>query len=226
MSATWDGFTYFTNDHEFIKSIQEGKSEPYDNGFGLSQLKLVEQYIAKYPTKNRTMLDVGAHIGTTMLPYSRLFKQVYGFEPNRENYNLCVKNIFHNHITNCWVSNCFVLDRKTLGIPLQHNTVNSGCYYFQESLDTDAVPSKVLDEEERHVDVDFIKIDTEGAEWYVINGATKLITKYKPLIQAEINGLSERNFSIPKENLLSLLDSLGYQQIPNTDFFYHRDFPL
>jgi FkbM family methyltransferase len=225
MSATWDNFTYFTNDNEFIKSIEAGKSEPYDDGHNKSQLELVKRYLAKYPTRNRVMLDIGAHIGSTMLPYSRLFQQVYGFEPNRESYNFCIKNIYHNNVTNCWVENCFVLDRKTLGVPVQHNTINTGCFYFKEDKNAESpIPSKVLDEDSRYSNIDFIKIDTEGAEWYVLNGAINLIQKWKPLIQAEINGLSEQNFGISRESLLNLFDSLDYQQIPETDFFCHKDY--
>lgn len=224
MSTSWDDFTFFTNDNDFLHHIGQGKSEPYDGGYN-SQLNIVKRYVSAYPVRTRTMLDVGAHIGTTMLPYSRLFKTVYGFEPNKESYDFCVKNIEHNNVQNCFVENCAVLNRKTIGIPVQHNTCNTGCFYFKEdSTNINGIPSKVLDEDMRLNDVDFIKIDTEGAEYYVILGAIEIIKKYKPLIQAEVNGLSERNFGIPKMILIELLTSLGYQNLAGTDFFIHNEF--
>lgn len=230
MSASWDNFTYVTNDRAFLESITKGKSEPYDGG-EMSQLNIVRRFVEKYPERRRVMLDVGAHIGTTMLPYSRIFSNVYGFEPNKESYELCVKNIQHNAVINCSVEYCAVLHKSTYGVPVQHNTCNTGCFYFKEidglgtnGLGTnDAVPSKVLDNDPRFTNVDFLKIDTEGAEYYVLLGSLNLIQKDKPLIQAEMNGLCERNFGIPSATLLDLFSSLGYKNIPGTDFFYHQD---
>lgn len=226
MSAQWDNITYFTNDNAFIYSINQGMSEPYYGGDN-SQLNTVKRYLNIHPTKNRVMLDIGAHIGTTMIPYSRFFSKVYGFEPNLESYNFCVKNIEFNNAKNCSVENCAILNKKTVGVPVQHNTCNSGCYFFKEDVTTNAgIQSKVLDEDDRFVDVDFIKIDTEGSEYYVILGAIEIIKKYKPLIQVEMNGLCEKNFGIPVKVLLELMNSLGYRQLEGTEFFYHNDFPF
>lgn len=225
MSAEWDNFTYFTNDNEFIINIKNGTSEPYYGGHTNSQLNIVKRYISKYPLRNRVMIDVGAHIGTTMLPYSRLFSRVYGFEPNKESFDLCLKNIEYNNVTNCSVENCAVLNKKIVGGPVQHNTCNSGCFYFKEDTTGIAgIPSKILDEDDRLINVDFIKIDTEGAEYYVILGALDIIKKYKPLIQAEMNGLCEQNFGIPLFLVIDLLKSLGYQNIIGTDFFCHNEY--
>jgi FkbM family methyltransferase len=223
MSATWDNFTYFTNDTAFLQSISYGKSEPYDGGYN-SQLNIVKRFVSKYPERSRVMIDVGAHIGTTMLPYSRIFKSVYGFEPNRESYDFCVINIEYNSVKNCYVENCAIMNKKIKGKSVQHNNCNTGCFYFVEDENDNGVATKILDEDERLTEVDFIKIDTEGAELSVISSALNIIKKWKPLIQAEINGLSEKNFNIPKENLIETLTNLGYVNISNTDFFYHKDY--
>ena len=171
------------------------------------------------------MIDVGGHIGSTMLPYSRLFSQVYGFEPNIESYNFCVKNINYNNITNCSIENCAILNKRVFGQPVQHNSCNSGCFYFKEDSSLiNGVQSKILDEDSRLIDVDFIKVDTEGAEYYVIESALNIIKKYKPLIQVEMNGLNEKNFNISTSELTNLLSSLDYNNISGTEFFYHSEF--
>lgn len=226
LSAEWDNFTYFTNDICFVEHIKEGRSEPYDGGY-FSQLNIVRRYVHQYPTRNRVMIDVGAHIGTTMLPYSRIFKEVYGFEPNQESYELCLKNIIYNNVNNCYIENCAILDRNTRGISIQHHPCNTGCFYFKEDTsNNDSIPTKILDQDSRLVDVDFIKVDTEGAEWYVLMGAIEIIKKYKPLIQAEINGLSQQNFGISESNLIDFLSEHGYTRISGTDFFNHKDYPF
>lgn len=224
MSAEWDNFIYFTNDYSFIYHINKGISEPYSGGVYNSGINIVKRFLNKYPERNRVMLDVGAHIGTTMLPYSRLFSQVYGFEPHKENYEFCVKNINYNKVKNCIVENCAILNKKTFGTSKQHNNCNSGCFYFEEN--ETGIESKVLDEDERFKNIDFIKIDTEGAEYFVILGALNIIKTYKPLLQVEKNGLCEKNFNIQTSQLLELLDSLNYVNIEGTEFFYNKDYPF
>lgn len=225
MFAEWDGFRYYTDDKSFIDSIKFGKCEPYDHGEN-SQLNLVKKYLKKYNERNRTMLDIGAHIGSTMLPYSKLFSNVIGFEPNKKNYNFCVKNLEFNKATNCSIENCAIFNRKFTGTTVQHNNCNSGCFYFKENTNNidEIIETKILDDDEKINNVDFIKIDTEGAEYFVILGALEIIKKYKPLIQAEINGLCQKNFNISEETLLKLLKSLNYKRIEKTDFFYHIDY--
>jgi len=221
-SAEWDNFTYFTNDNDFLKHIRIGQSEPYASG---KQLDTIKIYTSTYPDRKRNMIDVGAHIGTTMLPYSRIFNNVYGFEPNTESYNFCVKNIAHNNVKNCVVEHCAILDKRVVGRTLYHNTCNTGCIYFKEDTTGD-IQTKILDEDPRLIDIDFIKIDTEGAELLVIKSAINIIKTYKPFIQAEMNGLAEKNFNLSTKELLELLGNLGYKNIPNTDFFMHNEYPI
>jgi FkbM family methyltransferase len=221
-SVEWDNFTYFTNDNEFLNNIKIGQAEPYGSG---KQLDAIKKYTAMYPNRTRNMIDVGAHIGTTMLPYSRIFKNIYGFEPNTESYNFCIKNIAHNNIVNCIVENCAIHDKHIVGRTLYHNTCNTGCIYFKED-ETGDINTKILDEDSRLIDIDFIKIDTEGAEFLVIKSAINIIKTYKPFIQAEMNGLAEKNFNLSTKDLIQLLSNLGYQNIPNTDFFMHNEYPV
>jgi len=218
-SASWDGFTYFTNDPGFLINIAQGTSEPYGSR---PNLDIVKQYVAAHPDRIRTMIDVGAHIGTTALPYSRIFSRVIGYEPTKENYDFCVQNITHNDVTNVFVENCAILDRHVQGTPTFHNADNTGCIFFKEDT-TGTIATKILDEEGLS-EVDFIKIDTEGAEVFVIRSALQLITKWKPLIQAELCGLSEKNFNVAASDLLELLRSLGYRNLEGTDFFIHSEF--
>ena len=44
--------------------------------------------------------------------------------------------------------------------------------------------------------IDFIKIDTEGSELYVLQGAKSIINHHKPLIQVETNLLFSKNYLI------------------------------
>ena len=216
LSASYDGINYFTDDSSFQWYINNGKAEPHGGGY----LNYVKNYIQRNPTKNRTYIDVGACQGTTMLPYSRLFERVFGYEPNKKNYDLCLKNLKLNNSQNCVVKNNAVMDKIINGITIKHAGGNSGCYYFKEDSSSN-INSIILDEEQIE-DVDFIKIDTEGSELYVLRGAKNLIIKYKPLIQVELIGLSERHFGIKAEDTMNFLFDIGYKRIDNTEFFEYN----
>ena len=67
-----------------------------------------------------------------------------------------------------------------------------------------------LDELNINSKIDFIKIDTEGSELYVLEGVINTINKNKPLIQVETNKLSEINFNYNKLKIYNFLYNLGY----------------
>jgi FkbM family methyltransferase len=203
LKASFDGFTYFTNDPSFAWHINNGKSEPYTP----DEKSIVERFLFLFPERNRTYIDVGAHIGTTVLPYSRLFKTVYAFEPNSESYNLLEQNVKLNNINNVIMKNVGISNKNTNGELIKHGD-NSGCYYFKEN--TEGTVKSIILDEQLISDVDFIKVDTEGSELLVLQSAEELLKKYKPLIHVEVNGHSEKFFNIKKNELHNYLVSLGF----------------
>jgi FkbM family methyltransferase len=206
--ASYDGLSYYTNDAGFEWHINNGKSEPYGS---CRYYEIFKEYLKNHPERNRTYIDVGVHIGTTILPYSRHFEKAYGYEPNKGNFELALKNVALNKISNIQIKNNAVLDRNTSGITILPQNGNSGCFYFKEDVNSD-IKSVKLDDE-NYENVDFIKIDTEGSELLVLKGAYNLIKKYKPLLQIEMNGLSEKHFGIKSEEILNFLKELGYKHI-------------
>ena len=123
-----------------------------------------------------------------------------------------------NHIT---VHNKGVYKKTTFCRVVPHEGGNTGCYYIKES--SSGIPVVRLDDEEIPGKVDFIKIDTEGSELYVLESAVELIKKDKPLINIEINGLSEKHFGYSERLILDFLTYLGYEQFDDDDtnpFFY------
>ena len=58
-------------------------------------------------------------------------------------------------------------------------------------------------------DVDIIKIDVEGREWEVIQGAQETIQRCRPVVQVEMWGW-ERRFGINNQHLLDYFKNLNY----------------
>jgi FkbM family methyltransferase len=221
MNASFDGFTYILDCPSFMYHINAGSSEPYPR-----ELAIVKDYLARYPSRNNTFIDVGGHIGTISLPYSRLFKTVIAFEPNMSSFNFFKENISLNNCTNVSVTRKGVADKNGFCKIAYHNEVNSGCVYIKDcgKDDENAIEVVKLDDVEHTSPVDFIKIDTEGSELFVLEGARSIISKYHPLICVETNDCSSKFFGYGKERIFEFMESLGYVVLNddgNNPLFYH-----
>ena len=230
-TSTFDNFTYEGACDGFHSYIIRGKSQPYPR-----ELKLVKKYLSKYPNKNNTYLDIGAHIGTTALPYSRLFKNVIAYEASAENYKHLVNNINFNKSSNIVARNIGVSDTTTQAKVVKYGR-NSGTWIMGpvDLKEDDPVNVIKLDDEEINNPVDFIKIDVEGSDLRVLKGAKELIEKHKPLIQVETKTwlederqLFELNkfWSDDKQEIFNFMSNAGYKIFDdngNDPLFYHKD---
>ena len=222
--ANYDGYYYNTEDYAFFACINNGCSEPYPN-----QINIVRSFFEKFPHKNRTYIDIGAHIGTTMMPYSKMFKKVVGYEVNPKNYLYLTQNIILNRVKNATVYNLGLFSENCRGDVQMHAGGNSGCYIFVKN-DTGSVQCRRLDDEcqEKKIEhIDFIKMDTEGCELLILQGGLQTILKNKPLIQIEVNSTAKDYFNLRNEDTIQFLLDLGYVKYDYSDniniFLYHPD---
>jgi FkbM family methyltransferase len=154
----------------------------------------------------RTIIDIGANIGTNTIEYATWADKVISFEPTPELYKCMLKNIKLNETnddTYKWDKQGGSMNRKATietyecALGETNKTVflktfenNKGKNY----ISTEGIPVQVntLDQY-NFTDVDVIKIDVEGYELFVLQGAEKTIMKYKPVIQTELHqGLFKR----------------------------------
>ena len=203
MIASYDNFVYKTDDPVFEYHINRGLSEPYPR-----ELAIVKRYLSQFPDKNNVCIDVGGHIGTTSFPYSRLYKSVIAFEPNPKSYDFFVENVKLNQVKNVEVVNKGVYNKTMKCIVKQHSGANSGCFCIEES--ENGIDVVKLDDHYLDHPIDFIKIDTEGSELYVLEGSVEIIKRYKPLIQVETNECCQTNFGYSKQNIYDFLYQHGY----------------
>ena len=201
-TVSHDGFTYETNDPLFADGIRKGYAEPYPR-----DLAIVERYLRAFPNRSRTYIDAGAHIGSTIAPYSRLFKTVIGFEPMPESFQFLTANMKRNGIP-CRLEPCALYDEECRAGIFKHAGGNSGCYAIWKS-EEGPIQCKPLDSY-NIPDVDFLKIDVQGAELYVLRGAETTLRTFKPLIQLECTGWCERLYGVTRRDIEEFLASLGY----------------
>ena len=58
--------------------------------------------------------------------------------------------------------------------------------------------------------VDFIKIDTEGAELFVLRGGLETIKKHRPAVLCEYWAPNTAQFGYHPDAITSLMETLGY----------------
>lgn len=157
----------------------------------------------------RTIIDVGANIGTNTIEYGTWAKEVISFEPTPELYKQLKRNIDLNKTNNDkvrWDENTSMNlsaninvhqvavgeKRKQVYIKTFSNNKGKNHVTTEESTDTVLVDVYPLDDFKLN-DVDVIKIDVEGYELFVLQGAEQTIMKYRPVIQTELHqGLFKR----------------------------------
>ena len=77
------------------------------------------------------------------------------------------------------------------------------------------IETKTLDEYFYDVDrpLHFMKIDTEGWEFHVLEGGRKTLEKYKPIIQMEWVPVNMQQCSVNEEELKEFMKRLGYNEV-------------
>lgn len=72
----------------------------------------------------------------------------------------------------------------------------------------DSISIRTIDSYNFHT-VDIVKIDTEGTEWNIVQGADQTIQQQRPIVQVEMYGW-ERRLGINNQNMLDYFKSLDY----------------
>jgi len=137
--------------------------------------------------ENDVVIDIGAYIGTHTLPLSHFSKKVYAFEGNDDIFSFLNKNIETNNITNITPFNVVLSNSNNLLKFYERNTgtsrvsnklIKGNCKVVEPKILDDLIPN---DEK-----IKLIKIDVEGHEFEVLEGAKNIIEKSRPIILIEV----------------------------------------
>ena len=159
----------------------------------------------------RTIVDVGMNVGMNTIEYGTFAKNVIGFEPTPWVFNWANKNIAWNtnnvdhskpallpnkkditaHITthNVGLSNCDKKQETFFSNPRNngHNSIANMNKNFRKDTVKYWYKADVVTLDSYSLDcVDFIKIDVEGGELPVLQGAVNTIAKNRPILQCEV----------------------------------------
>ena len=161
--------------------------------------------------RGMNFLDVGAHIGKYALRAAlKVGKQgrVIAVEPDRDNFNLLLKNMEINGLTNCIPLNlaAYYTDTKInlyRGVtPAQHSVKENfgrGSQMVQARALDNVLKEKGIEK------LDLVKVDVEGAEYEVLKGLEKTLINKNPVLVIEIMKRDERK-------IIEYLEKLGYRR--------------
>jgi len=144
--------------------------------------------LVKY-TKNKVVFDVGAYIGTHTIYISKFGspEKVYAFEPDSRSFKLLKKNIEANELDNVVPINKGVWEFDgTVNFKIA-DASNRGVSKVDYAGDT-TIQVVSLDKFCSDGKCDCIKIDIEGNELKVLEGAKKIITDNRPILAIEVHG--------------------------------------
>jgi FkbM family methyltransferase len=166
------------------------------------------------PKEGDVVLDIGAHMGRyTIISSKRVGEngKVVAIEAHPNNFEMLNRNIKLNQLTNVVSLNYAVYSKETK-IKLYLPEVESGYTIYNTIMSNRAraedkfveVNANTLDyilQLKGIMDVNWVKIDVEGAEFEVLKGATNVLSKSKDIaLLIEVHGL---------DNYRPILEFLG-----------------
>lgn len=155
-------------------------------------------HTAAFLQGGRTFIDIGAHVGTWTLRLAPLFERVFAFEPDPRGYEALRRNIALAGLKNVEVIPKAVSDKtgrarltiypnpcSNTMLPAETNRVDVPDGEIE--VETTSVDEFVR--ERGITDLDFIKVDAEGAEMAIVPGALETFRTQRPDFYIELHGL-------------------------------------
>ncbi|MDB6058883.1 MAG: hypothetical protein JWO95_2727 [Verrucomicrobiales bacterium] len=172
--------------------------------------------------QNKVIWDVGAHFGYHSLAFAQLGATVKAFEPNSANLDVLNQNLKRNprlaaRIQTCTTALSNADGATTFNASLSIDGSSSGSHLANAqtpySAETVAQFQQVTVRAARADSIvrtkelpppDYIKVDVEGAEAMVLQGATQLLKEHRPTLFIEVHHICVMC------DLRVILDNAGY----------------
>ena len=148
-------------------------------------------------------IDVGANMGTWSYAFAHLFATVHAFEPGKESYTVAVHNLAP--FSNVIVHQAALFNQDGEGTmeraAFEYLSFGTGDTEVR-TLDSFDLPSCGL-----------LKIDAEGADYFVLRGARRTIKRHAPVIIVEEKEDIVDRYDLPRRAVYNVLDSFGYTRV-------------
>jgi len=182
--------------------------------------KAYAPYFPFYSTS--TILDIGAHKGFFSLWASRNLSpesHIYSIEPSTMNFKSLTENVQANKITNVHALKHAVGEHSGtcelfLSKSINHSLVREHSEFFSETQAVESEVTSVLSLEDlfaklKLTEIDFLKLDCEGAEYQILLNGRNACLKAVNIISMEFHDMKKPGFS--SNELIGVLEAQGFQ---------------
>jgi len=173
-------------------------------------------------------VDIGTWIGDSTVAMSKQFTNVIGFEANPAVYQCCIQNLLDRHITNCHV-HPLGLSNISAVQPFYNkgNSTWSGWISTKETDQNHQMIKTCKLDDMNLIGVDFLKIDVDGHEGYLLEGAKEFLKNNSPVVLCEIKIRSQlERQPLDSPNPFQILKDAGYillQKISKADYLFVKE---
>lgn len=153
-----------------------------------------------YLKGKKSAIDIGAHCGLWSKMMLQVFAKVYAFEPLEPHRECLLMNAPNVRMFP------YALGAKSGTVKIETPEGSSGDSHVTGDGE---IEMRTLDS--FHLSADFIKIDCEGYEYFILQGAEKTIKVCKPVIIIEQKPGKATRYGLRDTEGVELLESWGYQ---------------
>lgn len=154
------------------------------------------------PYLHGTVIDVGAFIGDHTAFYARHAERVFAFEPSPEAFS-CLRENMRPHC-DVWCIPAGLGAKDGTASIVTNDNAGMATLVDGEDITVFSLDSYTL------TDVSFLKIDAEGWECDVLDGANKTIEGNRPVMLIEVNAFALAARGRTPEELATKITGLGY----------------
>lgn len=200
MTATRSAYGWVlpASDRHFPKYLS---TAPKVEGRRMYQAQHIQQCL-QLCRDRRTAVDVGGHVGFWSYYLALAFQKLHAFEPN-ELFAQC----FERNVRGKGVSlHRVALGEKEGAVALEVDPANTGATHIRPGGEG-LIPMRRLDDF-RLDEVDFVKVDVEGYERQVLEGARETLARCKPVVIVEQKEFAGR-YGTERYAAAEFLQSLG-----------------
>jgi FkbM family methyltransferase len=156
------------------------------------------------PYLKRHAIDIGAHIGSHSIFYCEHSEFVTAFEPHPIAFECLTHNL--RKFRNITLHNLAMSDQEGT-VSMAECPGNLGA---SQTVDGGEITCITLDSMKIN-DVDFVKIDAEGDEIRILNGAAETLSRFRPVMLIELNEYAMASRGLTGDDLVACIESHGYQ---------------
>jgi FkbM family methyltransferase len=220
----------------YVMSSDDAYLDGFSEGFEPDMVRLFRAVVPG----GAVAFDIGANVGCTTLLFATIAQHVYAFEPSPSTFSFLQRNIARSALANISPFNLgmgaetadltltFARSNRSGGFVSNRMTASAG--HVVEKITISTLDMFMASENIRRLD--FIKIDVEGFEGYVLKGAQAALAAHRPIVVLELNHWCLNAFqrtSVPDFfdqlraifPLLYAVDGATYLDLLRSDESYH-----